>query len=467
MTTDPLSAQTPQALFGAAAVGDLRRLKRAYAKLIRVFSPESAPDVFAHVRRLYEEARAALQRGAAAVDGEGEGPPRAVVDLGALLGMDRASLEAGGWSLVVSRLYEQGGRAPEMALDAAIAALPEGARADARGALLAGLCHLDPQRAAETWRRWQSRADHTLPVQARVLQMALADLRWHLAPVELDRLVDALRRADHPFDDGLVDQATDLLYAARAVRGAHRVPAAVLDIIRTGHGAPPVEAARALRRLVECDVDLDGALALLERGHPGLYAALWQMYEEASDQRAYLWAWAYRGEPPDMPDQAQVDTVIRTSLRAPDVSPPASGRGLRILSRLMYVGAVLMLGAAIKAPVVGLATVALLAVGGWWIGRHAGAAELHSDMHHALNWPRMTSECAAAGVWPHELVAGVWTIGDPRARAAQVEPGLNDLVWLIAQMTPAHIRRLERLERRAAAEAEQLEAQGRSGGTGR
>ena len=48
-----MAAPHPLALFGDA-IGDRRAVKRAYTKLIRKFSPESHPEVFAHIRRLYE-----------------------------------------------------------------------------------------------------------------------------------------------------------------------------------------------------------------------------------------------------------------------------------------------------------------------------------------------------------------------------------------------------------------------------
>jgi hypothetical protein len=60
---DILAAASPRALFGDA-VDDARALKRAYASLIRRFGPDAAPDVFAHIRRLYEAAR----------DGDSDGP---------------------------------------------------------------------------------------------------------------------------------------------------------------------------------------------------------------------------------------------------------------------------------------------------------------------------------------------------------------------------------------------------------
>jgi hypothetical protein len=58
MTRDKvLGAATPAALFGADA-GDPKALKRAYARLIRAFGPDTDPAAFAHIRALYEQALA-------------------------------------------------------------------------------------------------------------------------------------------------------------------------------------------------------------------------------------------------------------------------------------------------------------------------------------------------------------------------------------------------------------------------
>ena len=53
---DILATTRPRNLFGEA-VDDPRSLKRAYATLIRAFAPDDHPEVFAHIRSLYESAR--------------------------------------------------------------------------------------------------------------------------------------------------------------------------------------------------------------------------------------------------------------------------------------------------------------------------------------------------------------------------------------------------------------------------
>lgn len=68
----PLEARTPEDLFGPAAA-DAAQLKRAYARLIRKHSPESDPEAFQHIRRLYEQAQAALN--APKAPAEREPPP--------------------------------------------------------------------------------------------------------------------------------------------------------------------------------------------------------------------------------------------------------------------------------------------------------------------------------------------------------------------------------------------------------
>ena len=54
-----LDVSSPEALFGKDAVGDRKTLRRAYAKLIKRFRPETSPDEFAQIHELYQ---AALKR---------------------------------------------------------------------------------------------------------------------------------------------------------------------------------------------------------------------------------------------------------------------------------------------------------------------------------------------------------------------------------------------------------------------
>ncbi|MEO1337987.1 MAG: hypothetical protein AAFV29_20250, partial [Myxococcota bacterium] len=53
-----LASASPVELFGTEALKSPTALKRAYAKLIRQYGPDHHPDVFAHIRALYERARA-------------------------------------------------------------------------------------------------------------------------------------------------------------------------------------------------------------------------------------------------------------------------------------------------------------------------------------------------------------------------------------------------------------------------
>ena len=58
MTREGLLAGDARAVFGDA-IGDPRALKRAYAALVKRFGPESDPEAFEALRRLYEAACAA------------------------------------------------------------------------------------------------------------------------------------------------------------------------------------------------------------------------------------------------------------------------------------------------------------------------------------------------------------------------------------------------------------------------
>ena len=52
-----LRAASPADLFGPDCLTDRRALRRSYAGLIRVYTPEAAPEVFAHIRALFEAAQ--------------------------------------------------------------------------------------------------------------------------------------------------------------------------------------------------------------------------------------------------------------------------------------------------------------------------------------------------------------------------------------------------------------------------
>ncbi len=53
----------PRKLFGEAALGDLRALKRAYARLVKTHGPETDPAGFHHVHSRYEAVRARIEAG--------------------------------------------------------------------------------------------------------------------------------------------------------------------------------------------------------------------------------------------------------------------------------------------------------------------------------------------------------------------------------------------------------------------
>ena len=56
-----LDVSSPEALFGSDAVDDRKKLRRAYAKLIKRFRPETSPDEFTQIHDLYQKALARLK----------------------------------------------------------------------------------------------------------------------------------------------------------------------------------------------------------------------------------------------------------------------------------------------------------------------------------------------------------------------------------------------------------------------
>lgn len=83
---NPLDARTPGALFGTAA-SDPVQLKRAYARLVRQYGPESDPTAFEHIRRLYEEATTALREPARAEEASPAAAPDSMAEIERLLAL--------------------------------------------------------------------------------------------------------------------------------------------------------------------------------------------------------------------------------------------------------------------------------------------------------------------------------------------------------------------------------------------
>lgn len=458
MSDDPLSASTAIELFGADALGDVRSLKRAYARMVRRYTPEAEPEAFAHIRGLYEHARAVLEAGGTLADFEAEGEdddeasdeiPPPVLALAELLGVEREMLEQIGWTAIAYGLWNNGAEADADAIEAALLDLPEAPRASARGQWLTAIAAAQPQRAAAMWRDWQPRlADHE--ARARVLHLAVERLRWGLTPDEIEAELHDMQRASHPYDEETAQNVSVDLYAALAVAEAEGdVPPLVLDAIRRGHGHGPLPACEALRDLNASDLDLRRALPRIERTHPGVRAAVYQMYEDASRHRVATWYWARTGEPAEAPDAAYVTEAVEAAVavaereklprlldRLKDAAP-ALGAAALIYGALRF-----MAGEAAGAIALGFS----VGVSGWavrWWRRRFGAGRpLAADIGP---WRRMFARCGEQGIWPREVVAALWPTHHRLCEFHRVEPLLEDMPALIAGVGDGHVERLNRL----------------------
>lgn len=349
---NPLDAPTPAALFGDAA-GDPRELRRAYARLIRAHGPEGEPEVFQHVRRLYEEGLAALQRATAAtttpaetnVDAEGEWVDKRLADieregLAAVLAALEERARAGSKPAFLAAAALVDASAPDRlvpllvslirnpALSGTVGRIAELALAE-RPALLdahdwgtiRGRC-ADPaararlfltevdtllalKRPDSAWERWEASGDEIRAAdEARwgALTVRVLRLAGPGRPVgQLDRWIDRFWSAELGLEDSLADvlcrAACDAI-AIGAARADATVPRALLDQLGELLLAEPLDRAAMLVALGADEARRLEIERLAER-HPGVYSVVLRVFStlNARDQALRIWHESGRPEP--------------------------------------------------------------------------------------------------------------------------------------------------------------------------
>jgi len=209
-----LGAAGPRELFGDA-VDDPRELRRVYAGLLKAFHAEDEPEAHAHVRALYEEARAAH-----------EAPPP-------IEGSPRSAADA------VVATFGQG----NSALLAAIAEHHEVLRREEPG-LLSHAVH----RAIAHGGPSLDTADLDL------LDAVVRDPRWAIHPDALDQL----------------DMGLSRIRQLRAACADPDVPAPLRDLLKRRWGLPDAEVAELYLEIAEQLrwTNLAEAFAHLEQVHP-------------------------------------------------------------------------------------------------------------------------------------------------------------------------------------------------------
>lgn len=359
----PTEIHDPARLFGADAVLDLRQLKRAYAALIRAYGPESHPEVFEHVRRLYEEAREALERG----DEPGKPAPSveddelvaarvrqcAPEDLDALAEwLEVRALTDGSTAAAVTRLALFEARSPtgsvawltrlagrpatrELARDLAHfllqartrqalcpdwpsmwGALDEPDRFILLAHLIEALLAMGEEAAAfETYRThggdirrvatrsWLSVVHRLLVAPGDGFSTdELRSLQTALDAVELD-----LEPARH----AMLQELVELRLAVRRAERDLGVPPPVLDVLRRAVGADAPTRAHLLVRLAMMEPSPYGALAHLRYFHPILHRFLERIRESISGSNAFMMRWLYEGKPPPVPEGPSAAALAR------------------------------------------------------------------------------------------------------------------------------------------------------------
>lgn len=352
---NPTDLNDPADLFGAEAVRDLRLLRRAYADLIRTHGPESDPVAFAHIRRLFEAARDALEQAPEplppdAPAGEGDEAENEWVD--ARLRQTTPEELAGLAESLAARAMDQGSQAAAVTYLAlceartpteSVAWLTRLASAPAHREVAARLGHFllathTHQALCPDWPGLWAALDeasrhrliaHRIEVLLSLGEGAAAfDLfrahgsgirrtapkvwlsgvqRLLLEPgpgfdveelVALETALDAVDLEIEPAFHDHLQRCIGLQHALRHAEGDLAVPAPLLEIIRLGAREDPPSRAHRLGRLVDSVPALGGALAHLRYHHPVLHARLESDRESLSHSSLFMMRWLRDGRPP-------------------------------------------------------------------------------------------------------------------------------------------------------------------------
>lgn len=511
----PTDATTPEQLFGDA-VGDKRMLRRAYARLIKAHPPEEDAERFAHIRRLYEQAVADLARprahtviqddtadvGALLDAATPETWRQTVAALEALAGKGDLAAVRAAYGLLSAFAPEEAvpllqrhldapgaaahavallratwrplpGRSRDPAVQALIEVLPEAPSLELRASRLEVLCGFHPARAARLWQDDLGPLSTDPDLLARVLMEVLPDIRWYLDEAESQRALDACDDVRLPLEDAAVDYLRLLVFAARAVRALqapelHPAGRAVFDGHRRDRGLQ----ALALRDMALAVDDPHALFERLDRDHPGVSAALLDMFDMIGHTDQMLLRMAAEREPPDPHDRSrsrlvsEVKACIDEVNADPEVPRPDAGPWTRAVLDSATVG--ILIGAF---PVAVGATIPQLAqpgasspfiVAATWLLFAGVAIGLtlpryrrwrRRKMQALLPWPESSDpdhdgpildavlrRAAARGWWPLEVGIALELLHG-RGLAAQL-PDPTDPALLLGLMHDAHVHRV-------------------------
>lgn len=500
----PLDATNPRELFGDA-VDDLRALKRAYAKLIRAHPPEQAPETFAHIRALYEQARAELERPAVSSglrvlsDSPIQGIDQvfeslepsdwrsAVEQIDRLIELGQVEVLPYGYALLAAMAPDQAfdwlrghahrdggagligeclwltftflkGRARDPALDRLLDALPPTVAREYRLERLLNVASFHPIRAADLWRRDLSELISEPGLARRLLIEGLPGIRWHLRDEELEALLDQAEDARIDLADGELSEIRDLIFStlqARSYRGPHAV--AVCRALEAGQCTSPLSTLVALRELV---LEVDDVVALMERlsvEAPAVYSALTTMTFTTSRQPAYLLSWA-EDRIPDLPDEREdrwLDEVwheldrVAESVAVPEPErqePPIDLRVAWFFVFCLLPSLILGIFSVVTGVFMCVTFLALAVFAAWDAYKVQRLQRVHllgecEDLHRQEVLRASIPVLAEMGYWPHEVVAA-----SHERYGESSWSGLSALFTgpelTLSCLTDAHVRRL-------------------------
>lgn len=355
-----LAARTPAELFGHD-IDDLER-RRTYARLIRAFRPEDDPDVFQHIRTLYEATR--------------DEPPPA----------DPASTP---------------GTPAHVRLQQAIAAM------DWPKLIEVALTDQDALLGAH---------DHVL---VHALDVLICLVGPSLSTSVLDEIELLLSRPDLSVAPQqlhrMVGQLVDLRGLGAMAQDA-RIPAPVVEAVRFAWCRRPDGLAEylveAMPRLAHADGALDTMVDLLERYHPAGLSQLLEAELEVTDSPRWYEAHgsadeAHRGLPEEVARLWRARLLNNAEVRRalePVPSPRALrffgyGAGLLLLTELAVVRFPPLLHTLLSTAV----TIYVLIEAYFWVRE-----QRRQTLVRTTTWPAPAALVALARehtLWPHELVS--------------------------------------------------------------
>lgn len=389
-----LAQHTAEQLFGEAST-DLRQLKRSYAKLIRRFRPDDAPEVFQHIHAMYQAQRSRLEsRSTAEAPGATSPPPVAA--------------------------------APPMAPPSPAPTSPPAHDLASSLPAIARLARTAPDVALQ-------RLQHQLD-QAPLHTPAATLLQIH-------ELLDTAAFGDVFVTANRLRRQVNQVLAWQAACADPRVPSVITELINRCWRCATKPAVPQLRQLAPRLAELDaGELQeLLIDEHPGLMPMLWEM------ETSLLAYGTFAACQPQLPD-APTPTAVMGALRKHATARPLDFRHYqrRGLTGAAGIATALISGLVIFLFIPSIPDRLIVRLAGF-LGIAVGTMVWARVPDHPAPVPDIDLVAAArsVGATPHEMVCALGDVpGSPLVEHARVRYSRSRTAWLVL-LTPALLDRLD------------------------